>query len=73
MATFTSKKKGSPRRWKGQVWFQGRMAAVKWFGSSKADEKAAIAWEVNTRKELAAKAEQGAVTVPTPSVSAPPR
>lgn len=73
MATFTSKKKGSPRRWKGQVWFQGRMAAVKWFGSSKADEKAAIAWEVNTRKELAAKAEQGAVTVPIPSASAPPK
>ena len=38
----------------GQVWFQGRMAAVKWFGSGKADEKTAIAWEVNTRKELAA-------------------
>ena len=52
MATFTSKKKGSPKRWKGQVWFQGRMAAVKWFGSSKADEKNAIAWEVTTRKEL---------------------
>ena len=52
MATFTSKKKGSPKRWKGQVWFQGRMAAVKWFGSSKQDEKAAIAWEVKKRKEL---------------------
>ena len=43
MATFTSKKKGSPKRWKGQVWFQGRMAAVKWFGSGRQDEKAAIA------------------------------
>ena len=52
MATFTSKKKGSPKRWKGQVWFQGRMAAVKWFGSNTADERNAIAWEVTTRKEL---------------------
>ena len=72
MATFTSKKKGSPKRWKGQVWFQGRMAAVKWFGSSKADERNAIAWEVTTRKQL----EEEATTAPekvTPSVSAPQR
>ena len=33
------------------------MAAVKLFGSGKADEKTAIAWEVNTRKELAAAGE----------------
>ncbi|WP_303842274.1 hypothetical protein [Selenomonas ruminantium] len=71
MATFTSKKKGSPKRWKGQVWFHGRMAAVKWFGSGKADQKAAIAWEVNTRKELEAAAEREAAEMPTPSASAP--
>ena len=71
MATFTSKKKGSPKRWKGQVWFHGRMAAVKWFGSGKADEKAAIAWEVNTRKELEAAAEREEAEKPTPSASAP--
>ena len=72
MATFTSKKKGSPKRWKGQVWFQGRMAAVKWFGSSKADERNAIAWEVTTRKQL----EEEAATAPekvTPLLSEPQR
>ena len=72
MATFTSKKKGSPKRWKGQVWFQGRMAAVKWFGSNKADERSAIAWEVTTRKEL----EEAAATAPeevTPLASKPQR
>lgn len=36
------------------------MAAVKWFGSNKADERSAIAWEVSTRKEL----EEAAATAP---------
>ena len=73
MATFTSKKKGSPKRWKGQVWFQGRMAAVKWFGSSKADEKNAIAWEVTTRKELEEAAAAAAPEEVTPLASKPQR
>lgn len=56
MPTFISKKKDSPRRWKGQVWMNGKMAAVKWFGNTKADQKAAIVWEEQTKKELAEKA-----------------
>ena len=43
MPTFIAKKKGAPKRWKGQVWMDGKMAAVKWFGSAKADHRAAIA------------------------------
>ena len=52
MATFTTKKKDSPKRWRGQVTVMGRAVASKWFGSSKADEKLAIAWEVEKKKEL---------------------
>lgn len=52
MPTFISKKKDSPKRWKGQVWMDGKMAAVKWFGSTKADQRAAIAWEEQTKKGL---------------------
>jgi integrase len=52
MPTFIAKKQGSPKRWKGQVWMDGKMAAVKWFGSTKAEQRAAIAWEEQTKKEL---------------------
>lgn len=52
MPTFIAKKKGAPKRWKGQVWMDGKMAAVKWFGSAKADHRAAIAWEEQTKKDL---------------------
>lgn len=52
MPTFITKKKGSPKRWKGQVWMDGKMAAVKWFGSTKADQRAAIVWEEQTKKDL---------------------
>lgn len=52
MPTFIAKKKGSPKRWKGQVWMDGKMAAVKWFGSTKADQRAAIVWEEQTKKDL---------------------
>jgi integrase len=52
MPTFIAKKKGSPKRWKGQVWMDGKMAAVKWFGSAKADQRIAIAWEEQTKREL---------------------
>lgn len=30
----------------------GKMAAVKWFGSTKADQRAAIVWEEQTKKDL---------------------
>lgn len=73
MATFTSKKKGSPKRWKGQVWFQGRIAAVRWFGSSKADEKAAIAWEVMKKRELQEAASNAPQEAATPSVCEAPK
>ncbi|WP_084516118.1 tyrosine-type recombinase/integrase [Desulfovibrio cuneatus] len=53
MATFISKKKDGPKRWKGQVWKDGKMVAVKWFGSTKAEQRAAIAWEEQTKKDLA--------------------
>jgi len=53
MATFISKTKNGPKRWKGQVWKNGKMAAVKWFGATKADQRAAIAWEEQTKKDLA--------------------
>ena len=52
MPTFTTKRKGSPKRWKGQVWMDGKMAAVKWFGSTKAEQRAATAWEEQIKKEL---------------------
>ena len=52
MPTFIVKKKGSPKRWKGQVWMDGKMVAVKWFGSAKADQRAAIVWEEQTKREL---------------------
>lgn len=70
MPTFIAKKKGAPKRWKGQVWMDGKMAAVKWFGSAKADHRAAIAWEEQTKKDLRAakklNAEQQAL-IPTDS------
>jgi integrase len=53
MATFISKKKDGPKRWKGQVWKDGKMVAVKWFGSTRAEQRAAIAWEEQTKKEFA--------------------
>lgn len=68
MATFISKKKGGPKRWKGQVWKNGKMAAVKWFGPAKADQRAAIVWEEQTKKELAA---QSNLQPKTPMASSP--
>lgn len=65
MATFISKKKNGPKRWKGQVWKDGKMAAVKWFGSTKAEQRAAIAWEEQTKKELA---EAARLQQPIPTV-----
>lgn len=64
MATFTNKKKDSPKRWRGQVTMMGRVVASKWFGSSKADEKLAIAWEVQKKKELAEAAKQNPQSTP---------
>jgi integrase len=70
MPTFIAKKKGSPKRWKGQVWMDGKMAAVKWFGSTKADQRAAIAWEEQTKKELQdAKKLDAAIQPQTPTDS----
>ena len=70
MPTFIAKKKDASKRWKGQVWMDGKMAAVKWFGSTKADQRAAIAWEEQTKKDLRAakklNAEQQAL-IPTDS------
>ena len=44
------------------------MAAVKWFGETKADQRAAIAWEVQTKKDL----EQAKhLQQTTPTVSCP--
>jgi len=68
MATFISKKKDGPRRWKGQVWKNGKMAAVKWFGPTKADQRAAISWEEQTKKELT---EQERLQRTTPMDSSP--
>lgn len=68
MPTFIAKKKGASKRWKGQVWMDGKMAAVKWFGSAKADQRAAIAWEEQTKKDLrAAKKLQAQMQTPTDS------
>jgi len=72
MATFVSKKKNGPKRWKGQVWKDGRMAAVKWFGATKADQRAAIAWEEQTKKDLeqAKRLEQATPTASCPKATA---
>lgn len=68
MPTFIAKKKGSPKRWKGQVWMDGKMAAVKWFGDTKADQRAAIVWEEQTKKDLrAAKKLNASALIPTDS------
>ena len=74
MATFTYKKKGGPKRWRGQVTVNSKVVASKWFGSAKADEKLAIAWEVEKKKELVEAAKLDSLTNPqlTPLASEHP-
>lgn len=56
MPTLT-KRRGT-KRWRGQIWKQGRVVASKWFGTTEKDRRAAILWEEATKAELEEKASQ---------------
>lgn len=50
MPTFAMKR--GTKCWRGQIKQNGRIVASKWFGSTKKDQRQAILWEEETRKEL---------------------
>ncbi len=71
MPTFT--KRGTGKRWRGQVKFAGRIAKTKWFGTGKkngAEHRKAVTWEEQTKKELREQASRKPkMTIATVSVN----